>query len=121
MPGEFKVVLITAPKGRGVEIARRIVEERLAACVNVVSGVTSIYWWEGKVNVDSEDLLVVKTTSEALERLIKRVREIHPYTVPEIIALDVAAGSDDYLKWVAEEVKPVGGSVSPASSGEGEG
>jgi periplasmic divalent cation tolerance protein len=118
----YKVVLITAPKGKGVEIARRIVEERLAACVNVVSGVTSIYWWEGKVNVDDEDLLIVKTRGDAVGALVRRVKEIHPYTVPEIIALDIVEGNPDYLRWVEEEVKPVGGgSVAAAGSGEDKG
>lgn len=117
---DFKVIFITAPKGKGFEIARRIVEERLAACVNVVSGVTSIYWWEGKVQVDSEELLIVKTKGEAIEKLIERVKEIHPYTVPEIIAIDITRGNKDYLEWVEREVASLGGSVTAVSGREGE-
>ena len=96
------VVFITAPRGKGKEIARRLVEERLAACVNIV-GVESVYWWQGKVEEDREDLLVVKTSAERMGELVRRVREIHPYEVPEIVALPVAACLGDYCKWVREE------------------
>ncbi len=99
------VVFITAPSGKGEELARRLVEERLAACVNVIRGVRSIYWWRGKVEADEEDLLVVKTSGEALEELIKRVREIHPYEVPEVIALPVEKGLAEYIAWVVEETR----------------
>ena len=99
------VIFITAPSGKGEELARRLVEERLAACVNVVRGVRSIYWWRGKVEVDEEDLLVVKTSADALERLVKRVKEIHPYEVPEVIALPVEHGLPEYLAWVVEETR----------------
>ena len=115
-----KVVLITTPPGKGEEIARLLVEERLAACVNVVKGIRSFYWWEGRVNVDEEELLIVKTRGDAVERLVRRVKEVHPYTVPEVIALDVSEGNEDYIRWVFEEVKPVGGgSVAEAGGGEG--
>ena len=86
------------------EIGRRLVEERLAACVNVVPGLTSIYWWEGKVQRDAESLLVIKTTPEAYPRLERRIKELHPYTVPEILGLPVKEGNEDYLRWVREEV-----------------
>ncbi len=81
-----------------------MVEERLAACVNVIGGLTSFYWWEGKVQKDSEALLVLKTTEDAYDLLERRIRELHPYTVPEIIALPVVRGSGDYLLWVKKEV-----------------
>ncbi len=117
---KVKVILITTPPGKGEEIARLLVEERLAACVNVVKGIRSFYWWEGKVNVDDEELLVVKTRGEAVGKLVKRVKEVHPYTVPEVIALDVSEGNEDYIKWVVEEVKNVdSSSVSEAGGGEG--
>ncbi|MCE4604216.1 MAG: divalent-cation tolerance protein CutA [Aeropyrum sp.] len=99
-----KVVLITAPKGDGERIARELVESRVAACVNVVKGIRSYYWWEGRINMDDEDLLIVKTSEAAIDALIKKVKEIHPYTVPEILALDVARGNDSYMRWVMEEV-----------------
>ena len=96
------VVFITAPKGKGDELASKIVEERLAACVNVVSGVKSVYWWRGKVERDEEDLLIVKTVESRLDVLIRRVKELHPYEVPEIIAVPVEKGLPEYLAWVEE-------------------
>ncbi len=98
------VVLITAPRGKGEEIAEFIVSRRLAACVNVVGGIKSFYWWQGEMQRDEEDLLIVKTTREALGKLISEVKKVHPYTVPEIIALDIVEGNPDYLRWVEEEV-----------------
>jgi len=96
------VVLITAPRGKGGELAEAIVRERLAACVNVGS-VESLYWWKGSIERDSEDLLIVKTSMARLEELIRRVKELHPYEVPEIIALPVAACLSEYCRWVREE------------------
>ena len=101
---EAYVVLITAPRGKGEDIARALVEKRLAACVNVVKGVRSFYWWKGELNVDDEDLLVVKTVGRALDRLIDEVKRIHPYTVPEVIALPILKGNRDYMEWLAREV-----------------
>ena len=98
------VVFITAPRGKGEEIAAKLVEARLAACVNVVGGVRSIYWWKGRVERDEEDLLVVKTTGSRLEELIRFVKEIHPYEVPEVIAVPVEKGLPEYLAWVEESV-----------------
>jgi periplasmic divalent cation tolerance protein len=105
MEGGVYVVLITAPRGKGREIARRLVEERLAACVNVAP-VGSIYLWEGKIEEDEEDLLIVKTTADNISKLVERVKEIHPYQVPEVIALPVAACLQDYCSWVRREAKP---------------
>jgi periplasmic divalent cation tolerance protein len=99
----YAVVLITAPdRESGVKMARRLLERRLAACVNIAP-VSSMYWWEGKIEESSEVLLVVKTTSERLGDLIREVRAIHPYKVPEIIALPITAGLADYLDWVRKE------------------
>ncbi len=100
------VVLVTAPTPeRAAEIARAVVEERLAACGNVVPGVRSIYRWEGKVQDDPEALLVLKTTRARFESLRARVLALHPYEVPEVIALPVEAGSAPYLDWIAEETR----------------
>lgn len=104
---DVRVVLITAPSGDVAErLARDLVEQRLAACVNIVSGVRSIYRWKGAIEDDREDLLFIKTTENRVVELIARVRTIHPYTVPEIIALPVVAGSESYLRWVEEETTP---------------
>ena len=98
------VVLVTTPSPeRAAEIARALVEERLAACGNVVPGLRSIYRWEGKVHEDAEALLVLKTTRARFEALRDRVLALHPYEVPEVIALPVEAGSARYLAWIASE------------------
>ncbi len=100
---ETLVVLVTCPrKSVGEKIGGAVVEERLAACVNVIPGLTSIYRWEGKVQRDAEVLLVMKTRTHRLSALIRRVKALHPYTVPEIIALPVTAGSSSYLAWIRE-------------------
>ena len=96
------LVLVTAPADAGPELARKLVEERLAACVNQIPGVRSVYRWEGKVVEDEEVLLVIKTTEERLAALMKRVPELHPYQVPEVLALPVAQGHPPYLAWLAE-------------------
>ena len=98
------VVLVTAPDPeKAAEIARALVEERLAACGNVLPGLRSIYRWEGKVQDDREALLLLKTTRARFEALRARVLALHPYQVPEVIALPVEAGSAPYLAWIAEE------------------
>jgi periplasmic divalent cation tolerance protein len=100
------VVLVTAPTAeRAAEIARALVEERLAACGSVVPGIRSIYRWEGKVQDDQEALLVLKTTRERFEALRERVLALHPYQVPEVIALGVEAGSAPYLAWITAETR----------------
>jgi len=100
------VVLVTAPSPeKAAEIARALVEERLAACGNVVPGLRSIYRWEGKVQDDAEALLVLKTTRGRFEALRDRVLALHPYEVPEVIALPVERGSDPYLAWIAAETR----------------
>ncbi len=100
---EVMVCLITAPEGEPAKmIARTLVEERLAACVNLVPGLRSIYSWRGELCDDGETLLVVKTRRELFERLDRRLAEIHPYDTPELLALPVEAGATKYLEWVGE-------------------
>ncbi len=99
------VVLVTAGSAEeAVKIARSVVEERLAACVNIVSGVRSIYRWEGKVTEDAEWLLVMKTSRARFAALEARIRELHSYQVPEVMAFDVATGSRPYLDWLLGSV-----------------
>jgi periplasmic divalent cation tolerance protein len=101
------VVLATAPsENEATKLAKTLVEERLAACVNVVGGVRSIYRWEGGVQDDAEVLLVIKTLPAHCEALTTRIQELHSYTCPEAIALPVVAGSEAYLSWLAAEVMP---------------
>jgi len=86
-------------------IARKLIESRLAACVNVMPGVRSCYVWEGKLTWSEEVLLVMKTTREEFERLEKRVRELHSYEVPEIVGVKVEVGFEKYLDWVRGNVR----------------
>ncbi len=103
MSEQAEVVLSTAPKEEeAVRIARSLVEEGLVACVNVVPGVRSIYRWEGEVHDDAEHLMIMKTTSGRRDAVVARIKELHSYTCPEVIALPVVGGSADYLAWVQD-------------------
>ena len=106
---EFAVVLCTVgSKEQADTIAKTLVNERWAACVNILPTVISHYHWEGKVCEDSELMLVIKTHRSLIENIIERIRELHEYEVPEIIALPIVAGSRNYLKWLASEIKKDG-------------
>lgn len=100
---EFAVLLSTAPVGEADRIARALVEERLAACVNV-SKVRSYFSWEGELSQDDEDLMVIKTEQRMVEPLKKRIKELHSYQVPEIIVLPVKEGDEAYLRWISDSV-----------------
>jgi periplasmic divalent cation tolerance protein len=96
------VVLVTAPAADVAErIVTAVVEERLAACGNIVPGMTSIYRWQGAVERADEVLIILKTERSVAPRLIARVQELHPYDVPEALALPVTAGLPSYMTWVA--------------------
>uniref|UniRef100_A0A915ATP5 Uncharacterized protein n=2 Tax=Parascaris univalens TaxID=6257 RepID=A0A915ATP5_PARUN len=100
------VVYVTVPNITvAKQIAREVVSGKLAACVNIIPSVTSVYEWEGKLEEESELLLIMKTRSSAIEGLRKKVLELHPYEVPEFIAAPITSGSDAYLKWVDEQVE----------------
>jgi len=99
---EFVVVFCTAPAGEAEDLARALVDARLAACVNV-TGVQSFYRWEGAVQDESERLLIVKTEHRLLVPLIERIQELHSYDLPEIIAMPIVGGSAPYLDWIREE------------------
>ena len=86
-------------------IARTLVESKLAACVNIVPQITSIYSWKGEIVEDNEFLLIVKSKSEAYDKLESEIKELHSYEVPEIIAFDINKGLPEYLRWIEENVK----------------
>ncbi len=99
------VVLVTAPSAdQAAELGRTLVSERLAACANVLPGIRSIYRWEGKVQDEPEALMVLKTTRARFEALRDRVLALHPYEVPEVLAIGVEAGNQRYLQWIAASV-----------------
>jgi periplasmic divalent cation tolerance protein len=98
------VVFCTCPDEASAErIGATLVEEYLAACVNRIPGITSTYRWKDEVQRDTEILLVVKTTRERFEALRKRIVELHPYELPEVIAVDIALGHAPYLAWIGAE------------------
>lgn len=100
---EFVVVFVTSgSEEEALKVARTLVEERLAACANLVSPIRSIYRWEGKVWDEKEWLLIIKTQRSKFEKLEKRVRSLHSYTTPEIIALSMVEASPPYLRWIEE-------------------
>jgi len=102
-----RVVLVTCGSLKEArEIARRAVGERLAACANIgTAAVESIYWWKGKVETGREFLLMMKTTVSRLPALEKEVKQLHSYDLPEFVALEIAAGSKEYLRWIEESVR----------------
>jgi periplasmic divalent cation tolerance protein len=102
---KYFVVLTTCPDETTAAIlARRLVEERLAACVNRVAGVRSTYHWQGAVHDDAEVLLIAKTSAGCVATLSARIEELHPYELPEVIALPVALGAERYLDWLGHTV-----------------
>ena len=100
----YLVVLITAGSYEEArKIADALVGERKAACVNIVPRVNSLFWWEGKIEGDEESLLVIKTRAELFPEVVDLVKGVHSYEVPEIIALPIIGGNQDYLTWIGEE------------------
>ena len=104
------LVFSTFPEAaRAREIGRQLVAERLAACVNLLPGVTSIYVWEGKEEESAETLALIKTRRELYPALEARLRELHPYEVPEIVAVEWAAALPAYRQWLADQTRPAAG------------
>ena len=98
------VVLCTAPPEESERLATALVEHRLAACVNIVNTIQSVYRWEGKVTTDRESLLIIKTPSNMVGRLREELVRLHPYDVPEVLSLDVNDGYVPYLDWIHTSV-----------------
>jgi len=104
---EIVVVIVTVgTEQKGLEIGKVLIEERLAACVNLLKGVRSLFLWKGSLTEDQEILMLIKTRRSIFPKLTDRVIELHPYQVPEIIALPVVEGSSSYLQWVSEMTGP---------------
>jgi periplasmic divalent cation tolerance protein len=101
MTADHRLMFCTCPdEATAGRIGEALVEERLAACANLLPGITSIYRWEGQIQRDPEVLLLIKTTTERVGALTERLRALHPYEIPEIIAVPVTEGLPDYLSWV---------------------
>jgi periplasmic divalent cation tolerance protein len=99
------VLTATGSKEEARKIARTLVERRLAACINIVPQVDSIYRWKGETEEAQEWLLVIKTTGAAFERVRDAIKELHSYDVPECICISIENGSPDYLQWIADSVE----------------
>jgi len=101
---EFLLVFTTVPDEKiAQKIVKGLIEERLAACVTISASAQSYYWWEGKISKDCEHVLFIKTKATLFSKLEKKIQEIHPYEVPEIIAVPILKGSTRYLDWIAKE------------------
>ncbi|PNH06228.1 Protein CutA 1, chloroplastic [Tetrabaena socialis] len=119
-PSGTIVVYVTVPSAKvGDALASKIVEARLAACVNILPGVTSVYWWDGKVNKDPELLLIIKTRAELLPQLTDFVRANHPYDEPEVVALPILGGSPTYLQWLKDNTAPAAVAAAAAAAAAG--
>jgi periplasmic divalent cation tolerance protein len=106
MAVEHVLILTTLPVDADVvAFAKALVEERLAACVNLLPAMESVYRWEGHVERESERQVIIKTTRERIETLWERVRELHPYEVPEFVVLAIVDGNDAYLRWIADSTR----------------
>lgn len=101
-----RLIYFTAPDHEtALSLARALVGERLAACANILGAMTSVYWWDGKLNEDPEVALVLKTRADLVERLVARARELHPYTCPCVVALPIEAGNPPFLDWIDAETR----------------
>jgi periplasmic divalent cation tolerance protein len=107
--GEHRMLYITVGNiDEARRIARALVGERIAACANIVAGMESIYWWEGKLTEDREIIVIAKTRAALVERAIARVRELHSYTVPCVVALPILDGNRGFLDWIDAETEAKG-------------
>jgi periplasmic divalent cation tolerance protein len=96
------IYMTASSKDEALAIGRALVAERLAACVNVLDGMASIYWWKGQVEEGSEVVLVAKTTDELVNRLIERVKSLHSYECPCVVSWPIEKGNEEYLNWIAD-------------------
>ncbi len=106
MTSEALLVYCTCPDDETANmLAERLVSKQLAACVNIINGLQSVYAWQGKIETSSEALLLIKTTTTAYEALQTQLREHHPYELPEIVAVSITAGLPGYLEWINKSVR----------------
>jgi periplasmic divalent cation tolerance protein len=107
MNSEYVVVMTTLPADAdGQAFGRALVDEKLAACVNLLPLMESVYRWEGRIEQETERQLLIKTSRDRVPALWDRVRELHPYEVPEFVVLSVADGNEAYLRWVGDSTRP---------------
>tara|TARA_B110000881_G_scaffold219593_1_gene241937 strand:+ start:237 stop:557 length:321 start_codon:yes stop_codon:yes gene_type:complete len=106
MTEQYQLVLSTCPTNDiAKKIAHALIEQRLAACVNILPNITSVYWWENEVVCENEVQLLIKTTTDKYSDVSAEIARLHPYTTPEIIALNIQHGDKNYLNWITESLK----------------
>ena len=98
------ILITTGSDDEARKVADVLLAQKKAACVNIVPRVNSLFWWQGKINSDEEILLIIKTRASILAEVVNLVKKVHSYEVPEIIALPIIGGNEEYLKWIGEEV-----------------
>ena len=103
----YVVFVTTKNAAEAKRIAQKLVEKKLVACVNIVAKIQSLFWWQGKVCNEQESLMIIKTRKSCFQSLVKTVKSLHSYTVPEIIALPIVEGNADYLKWIDASVSEI--------------
>ncbi len=103
--GEIVVFVTASTEEEAHRIAELLLGQRKAACINIVSGVDSLFWWQGKLDSARENLLIIKTRASLLPEIVDLVKSVHSYEVPEIIAMPIVGGNEDYLRWIDNEVK----------------
>lgn len=102
----YCIVLVTVKdKLEAQDITKKLIQEKLAACVNILDSVESHFWWQGKVDSSQEALMVIKTKEDLFDPLVKMVKSLHSYSTPEIIALPIIKGDMEYLNWIKDSVK----------------
>ena len=104
-PAYIVLFITTATIREAKRISRALLNQRKAACVNIVPKVSSLFWWHDKLDSAQESLLIIKTKASQLDEIVRLVRELHSYDIPEIIALPIVGGNQDYLEWIEKEVK----------------
>lgn len=103
---DYRMLYVTAAsREQALVIAHALVEARLAACANIIDGITSVYRWQGKVQQDSEAAMIIKTRAELVEAVIEKVKALHSYSVPCVVSLPILAGNPAFLEWIGEETK----------------
>ena len=105
MKNTFIVVLITAKdKDEAKKVARGLLQKKLIACANIIEGVTSLFWWEGKIDESGEVLLILKSQQSKFKEIVNETKKLHSYSVPEIISLPIVQGNIDYLNWIKQSI-----------------
>ncbi len=101
----MRIILTTTSPADAPQLARALLEERVIACCNVLPSVSSMYWWKGEIATDTEALLVLKTAAEQVDAAVRRIAELHPYEVPEIVVIPVESAFEPYVNWVRESCR----------------